>query len=186
MDANFLFNSVVGLRLPYSTLGAGILFVPVKNLSINASLINTTDSSTTSGFGDFSKGQTFSAEADWQYRLASLPGGMNLGGLYSFNQDFAHLGGRLIFQPGQGLAVPKKNSTWAVYWSTWQYLFIKDPSDKPIDLSNGMPDHQGFGLFARLGFADQDTNPVRWSGSFGIGGRGMIPSRDNDIFGIAY
>jgi porin len=51
---------------------------------------------------------------------------------------------------------------------------------------DGVPDHQGIGVFARAGVADQDTNPVEWSISAGIGGRGIIPSRDNDTFGVGY
>ena len=186
MNANFLFNSVPALRLPYSTLGAGVLWLPTNNITVNASIINTTDSSTDTGFDDFGDGQTVSAEADFQYRLRDLPGGMNVGGLYSFNQDFADVGGKLIFQPGQGLAVEQEDDTWALYWSTWQYLFVEDPGDAPIDLANGVPDREGVGVFARFGVADQDTNPVEWSGSFGVGGRGIIPSRDDDVFGVGY
>jgi porin len=186
MNANFLFNSVVALRLPYSTLGAGVLWLPTKNITVNASIINTTDSSTDTGFDDFGDGQTVSAEADFKYRLRGLPGGMNVGGLYSFNQDFNQIGGRLIFQPGQQLAVEQEDDTWALYWSTWQYLFVEDPSDAPIDPADGVPDREGVGIFARLGVADQDTNPIEWSASFGVGGRGIIPSRDDDVFGVGY
>jgi porin len=186
MNANFVFNSALALRLPYSTLGAGVLWLPTQNITVNASIINTTDSSTDTGFDDFGDGQTVSAEADFQYRLRGLPGGMNVGGLYSFNQDFNQIGGRLIFQPGQQLAVEQEDDTWAVYWSTWQYLFVEDPSDAPIDLADGVPDREGVGIFARFGVADQDTNPVEWSASFGVGGRGMIPSRDDDVFGVGY
>jgi porin len=111
---------------------------------------------------------------------------MNVGGLYSFDQDFAKINSRLIFQPGEGLVIPTKKTTWAVYWSAWQYLFTCETERKAIDLMNGQPDEQGFGLFARFGFADKDTNPVEWSASGGLGGRGMIPTRDNDTFGIGY
>jgi porin len=111
---------------------------------------------------------------------------MNVGGLYSFNQDFARLNSRLIFQPGEGLVVPKQKSTWAVYWSGWQYLFVDDPGGKPPAPLQGQPEHRGIGLFARFGVADKETNPVEWAGSGGIGGRGLIPSRDNDSFGIGY
>ena len=186
MDSDFIFNSALALRLPYSSLGAGILILPMKGITITSTLVNTTDSSSTTGFEDFGKGYSWSTEADFQYRLGNLPGGMNVGGLYSFAQDFTKLGDRLIFQPGQGLAVPKQHDTWTAYWSMWQYLYVQDPSDLPINLSNGMPDHKGIGFFARLGFADQDTNPIRWSGSLGFGGRGLIPTRDNDIYGIGY
>ena len=43
MNANFLFNSVAALRLPYSTLGAGVLWLPTKNITVNASIVNTTE-----------------------------------------------------------------------------------------------------------------------------------------------
>jgi porin len=186
LNANFLFNPVIALRLPYSTLGAGIIVLPTKTTLIKSIVFNTPDSSETSGFDEFGHGGTWVTEADVQYRLGDLPGGMNVGGVYSFDQDFTQINGELIFQPGEGLVVPKKNSTWAAYWSGWQYLLVKDPNDKPIDLMNGSPDHEGFGLFARAGLADQDTNPTRWSASAGVGGRGMIPTRDNDTFGVGY
>jgi porin len=49
-----------------------------------------------------------------------------------------------------------------------------------------VPDREGVGIFARFGVADQDTNPVEWSASLGLGGRGIISSRDDDVFGVGY
>lgn len=186
MSANFIFNSALALRLPYSTLGAGVIVLPMKGVTISSILMNTTDSSVDTGFNDFGKGYTWTTEADFQYRLGNLPGGMNVGALYSFAQDFTQLSGSFIFPPGGGLALPTKSDTWAAYWSLWQYLYVADPNDNPIVLNDGMADHQGIGLFARAGFADQDTNPVEWSGSFGLSGRGLIPSRSDDTYGIGY
>lgn len=191
MNANFIFNPTLALRLPYSTLGAGLILMPVPpgpkgGITIVSTVMNTEDSSTTSGFDDFDNGTTWSSEIDFQYRLGPLPGGTNVGGLYSFNQDFARLNSRLIFQPGEGVVIPKEQSTWAVYWSTWQYLYTERSSNGPIDLLNGEPDQQGIGLFIRFGFADKKTNPIEWAVSGGIGGRGLIPLRDNDTFGIGY
>jgi porin len=155
-------------------------------ITVSSIILNTADSSTTTGFDDFDEGQSWTTEADFQYRLGHLPGGMNIGALYSFDQDFARLHTRLIFQPGEGLVVPKKHSTWAVYWSAWQYLFTEQPGNLPIDLLDGEPDQQGIGFFTRLGFADKDTSPIEWAVSGGLGGRGVIPSRDNDTFGVGY
>jgi len=192
MNANFLFNLAMALRLPYSTLGAGIVWMPIPPgtngvaITVSSTIMNTADSSTTTGFDDFDKGQSWSTEADFQYRLGCLPGGMNVGGLWSFNQHFTELNSRLVFQPGQGLSVPSKHSTWAVYWSSWQYLYTEQPANKAVDLLNGQPDEQGIGLFARFGFADKETNPVEWAASGGVGGRGVIPARDNDTFGLGY
>lgn len=186
MNANFLFNSTLALRLPYSTLGVAAAWMPTHTITVETSVVNTVDSSTTSGFNDFGKGTTWSTEADFQYRVGRLPGGVNVGGMYSWHQDFTAFTGDLIFTPGQGLSVPKKKETWAVYASGWQYLLIRDPDGKPIDVSDGRPDHQGLGLFWRAGFADRDTNPVEWSISGGIGGRGLIPGRKDDTFGVGY
>ena len=191
MNANFVFNPALALRIPYSTLGAGILVVPVPpgpdgGVTITSLVLNTADSSTTTGFEDFGDGYTWTGEADFQYRLGNLPGGMNLGFLYSFDQDFARLNSRLIFEPGEGLTIPDEDSTWAVYWSAWQYVFTRETQKRVIDVHDGRADQEGIGLFARVGFADEDTNPLEWSVSVGIGGRGLIPSRHNDTFGIGY
>lgn len=186
MNSQFVFNPVVALRLPYSTLGGGVLLLPTKQSSVKASVFNTIDSSTTTGFGDFGDGVTANLECSYQYRLGNLPGGFTVSGLYSWDQDFTQLNGELIFIPGQGLIVPNETSTWAAYANMWQYLWVKDSSDQPINIGNGVPDRQGVGVFARLGFADQDTNPIEWTASAGIGGRGLIPGRDNDTFGVGY
>lgn len=193
MNGNFLFNAALALRLPYSTLGAGVVLLPIPpgakgGFTINSSIVNTADSSTTTGFDDFGKGYTWTTEADFTYRLGKLPGGMNVGFMYSFDQNFAQLNTRLILRPGEGLTVSKQHSTWAVYWSGWQYLHVQDQpaGSKPLLESSGLPKHRGFGVFARFGFADKETNPVEWAVSGGIGGRGIIPGRDNDSFGLGY
>jgi len=41
-------------------------------------------------------------------------------------------------------------------------------------------------LFARAGFADQETIPIEWSVSGGVGGKGIIPGRERDTFGVGY
>ena len=45
---------------------------------------------------------------------------------------------------------------------------------------------QGFGLFGRFGFTDGEVNPVQEFYSIGLGGKGLIPGRDNDSFGVGY
>jgi porin len=139
MNANLIFNPAMALRLPYSTLAAGLILMPIPpgpkgGITITSSVMNTQDASTTSGFDDFDEGTSWTTEIDFQYRLGHLPGGMNVGGVYSFNQDFARLHSQLVFQPGEGLVVPKEHSTWAVFWSTWQYVFVEQPSNVSGDL----------------------------------------------------
>ena len=64
MNANFIFNPVLGLRLPYSTLAAGVILMPIPpgpkgGITISSTVMNTQDSSTTSGFDDFDEGTTW-------------------------------------------------------------------------------------------------------------------------------
>jgi len=186
MNANLVFNSTLALRMPYSTLGGGLVWLPNEHIAVVSSIFNTADSSTTTGFQDFGDGLSWSTEANFQYRLGELPGGANVGALYSFDQDFTKIGGRFVFDPGQGLALEDEDSTWAVYASAWQYVWTTDGAEDRVTPGDGVPDYVGLGLFARLGFADPDTNPVDWSVSFGLGGRGLIPSRDIDTFGVGY
>ena len=72
----------------------------------------------------------------------------------------------------------------AVFLRSWQYLHTPDGAPDVIDVTDGRADVRGVGLFARVGFADSDTNPVDWSFSAGIGGRGMLAGRDDDAFGV--
>jgi porin len=191
MNANFLFNPTLALRLPYSTLGAGVIWMPIPpgpcgGITVSSLVVNTADSSTRTGFDDFGKGSTWTTEADFQYQLGHLPGGMNIGAIYPFNQNFTQLNTRLVLQPGEGLVISKKQSTWAAYWSAWQYLFVEPPGNRPLVQLDGVPKHEGIGIFARFGVADKGTNPIEWAVSGGIGGRGLIPSRENDCFGLGY
>lgn len=187
MNGSLVFPTSPLVAMPaYSTLGAGIIVMPTKNITISSVVLNATDSSTTSGFDDFGEGTAWLTEAQFQYRLGDLPGGANVGFLYGFDNTFLNLNGRLIFEPGQGLVPPTTDDSWAAYWSLWQYLFVESPSDALINTTNGIQDHQGVGVFLRMGFADDDTTPLDFSISGGVGAKGIIPGRDNDTCGIGY
>lgn len=184
MNFNFVAPNLVGNSIPYSTLGAGVVILPTKRISISSLVVNTTDSSTTSGFQDIGDGTTWLTEAQFQYRLANLPGGMNVGFAYAFDDDFLNYNSSGL--TGSGIRVENEDDTWTLYWSGWQYLITLDDPPEVIAQGDGRPDVRGLGLFARASLVDEDTNIVNWSASVGLGGRGMIPSRDEDMFGIAF
>ncbi len=185
MNANLVFPVAPLLTSPYSTLGVGVIWMPFKGVTVSSLVMNAADSSTTTGFEDFGDGAVWASEAQIQYRLGSLPGGQNVGFVYGFDNNFLALGGRFVFQPGEGIVAPTSDETWAVYWSAWQYLFVETPGDATIDLLNGRQDLQGVGLFLRVGFADDDTSLIRVTVSGGIGAMGIIPTRDADTCGLA-
>lgn len=178
-------NPVGAISLPYSTLAGGLVWKPTAEVSVSSVLLNSVDSSTTTGFGDFGDGWIWLTGLQFQYRLGDLPGGQSVSVLYEGDSEFRLIGSLFVPQPGIDTDVTE-DSTWHVSWNGWQYLWTEEAPDAPIDLLNRVPDLQGFGLFARAGVADQDTNPIDWSINIGVGGRGIIPGRDDDVFGIGY
>ena len=169
--------------VPASTLGAGVLYVPNEHLTIATQVVSATDSSFNSleeGYNRFSDGQIWATALMAQYRTRDLPGGFNATYLQWFNAEFTDISSIV------GALESTEDTSWLVALSGWQYLYTEESSEGPLDTTNKIPDLQGWGLFARLGFADKDTNPFSLTGSIGLGGRGVIPGRDNDLFGVGY
>ena len=184
-NAAFIFNPATLLTVPYSTLGVGAVLLPADGVMITSAVFNTTDSSTTTGFGDIGEGWTWSTEASFQYRLGDLPGGQVVSFIYAADSDFVNFS-RVNLQPGSGTLLGRESDSWAVTWSAWQYVYAPDGAPGPIDTTDGRADVRGLGLFARVGFADGDTNPIDLTVSAGVGGRGLVPGRDGDTFGLAF
>jgi porin len=183
MDYNFVFAAPTAI-VPASTLGVGMFLHPNEHLTITSTLLNARNTSSTVGFDEIDGGIS-ATEARFQYRMGDLPGGVNGTFIYFFNADLTELDGKLSFPPGGGLKPAATDETWMVVLSGWQYLHTEQtPGDGPLDLTNGKPDLQGFGLFGRLAFADDDVNPWKFNASIGLGGRGILPNRDDDVFGV--
>jgi porin len=64
---------------------------------------------------------------------------------------------------------------WCFWYDFDQFLYTK-PSDP----------NQGIGIFGKFGWSPDRTNPVQTFYNIGIGGKGMVPKRDRDTFGIGY
>lgn len=189
-NMNFMMSPGLLVTVPYSTLGGGLLWKPAPRITLTTAILTTADSSTTTGFDKIGDGWTLTAEAQFQYELGRQPGGLNIGGSYAWAQDFQSIGRRFVFQPGEGItAVDDQDDSWALYASAWQYLFSDEPAAAApagLNLTDGAPDRRGFGVFGRVGFADEDTNPSDWTASGGIGGRGLFPGREHDLYGAGY
>ncbi len=184
LNSSLVFNPVTAVAVPYSTLGVGVVLLPSPNVTIISMVYNTTDSSTTTGFSDIGDGWTWSTEAQFQYKLGGLPGGQNVGFIYAADNEFLNFNRSSISR--DGVLLPSDDESWAAYWSGWQYLYTPDEVPDRIDVTDGRADLRGYGFFARFGVADDDTNPIAWSASAGVGGRGMFFGRDEDTFGLGF
>ena len=175
------------LIVPYSTLGGVALFMPNPNMTVTGMLATSTDTSNSSGFGTFDDGMFGLLSLTNKYHIRSLPGGFGLMYGYGWDGDFKEINGRINIDAGK-LTTTTKDSTWVVSADFWQYLWIESDSDslQPVDSTNGRQDLQGVGVFSRVQFGDNDTNPLDYSISGGVNAKGLIPGRDNDAMGIAY
>ncbi|UCG12257.1 MAG: carbohydrate porin [Deltaproteobacteria bacterium] len=186
MNFQFIFPAVYAQLAPYSTLAAGVVWMPSEPLQFTSILMNTADSSTTTGFDDIGEGTTWWNSVDVQWNLGGRPGGSTLGFLYAFDGNFVRVGG-INFDPIiGGIVFDRESEAWALRLDGWQYLFTETEPDTRVDARDGRQDLQGVGVFASFGLGDEDTNPVSWATFVGLSGRGVIPGRDDDTMGVGY
>lgn len=175
-------NPVLFPFAPYTMLGAflGIMPLGTDDWIIGPFIGDTNSSATQSGFNTWfhsPRGTTLGGEMDVKIKPLKLPGNIRLGGAWS-NKRFTNLAQdrrQLLEDITSGLQPEKVSGSFAIYGNFDQYLYLKDEQTE-----------QGFGCFGRLGFAPKDRNAVNWFFSLGIGGKGMVPRRSDDTFGIGY
>jgi porin len=90
-------------------------------------------------------------------------------------QSARHPYGGVVVGKFENMALAKQGGTWATYYNFDQFLYETDKS-----AGNGV------GLFGRFGASEGDPVPAQYMYSLGVGGKGLIPSRDLDRFGIGY
>ena len=184
------------LAVPASTLGVGAIYIPNENTLVTALLTSATECVNNNCFDDLEdNGGAAIGSVAYQYNMGGLPGGVNGQAVYFFDTAFPQLDS-VTFSlrdaiagdgPADGLDFGKKNDSWIVGGSVWQYLSVKGSTPQgPLNLTDQVPDLRGYGLFGRLYFADKDTNPWKTSVALGLGGRGIFDSRPNDLFGLGY
>jgi len=178
LNTSFCFNPVLAITAPSSTLGAGAIILPTsdpKEFLINLGVIDTQGSAGTSGFDTvFKGGTTYLAEGRYTTHFFHLTGHQLLGGAYS-DQLYLDLDQNLRNFIIPGLPIQHHSGSYAIWYNFDQYLY---QPDKKSD--------QGIGVFGRVGNSDGIANPLHWFYSGGIGGKGMIPGRQNDRFGLGY
>ena len=67
----------------------------------------------------------------------------------------------------------RTDNTWSVYYNFDQFLW--SPKGDP---------KSGIGAFFRFGISDGIANPIKYAYNVGLGGKGIVPGRPADSFGI--
>jgi porin len=177
MNLAFNVNPVATLIAPYSTLGAGLIILPTKDPNaaiINFSVIQTNGKASVSGFEDLHSNQlTFAGEARVRTDFFGLTGHQLIGGAYS-NKTFTSLDQNLRFIIEIN-TIEKQEGSWNIYYNFDQYLYERQKGSG-----------QGIGIFGRFGVSDGNPNPMHFFFSIGAGGKGIIPGRSIDRYGIGY
>jgi porin len=167
----------VALVTPYSTLGGGVIVLPTKDPNeaiLQALVVSASGKATTDGFDDLDEDNLiFATEGRVRTGLFGLTGHQLLGALYS-NREYTSIDQRLGFVI-ENRALESSQDTWAVYYNFDQFLYETDKSAG-----------RGVGIFGRFGASEGNPNPAQYVFSFGVGGKGVVPSRDLDRFGIGY
>ena len=166
---------------PYSSLTAAIFFKPVDWLTVSFTALDAFGRPDTPGFDTAfhsPEGSTFITEWDFTIAPFGLPGHQRFGAFYSTKEfqllDQDRLPGLLGLLTT--LRSPKtRPDDWGIYYNFDQYVYTEkeDPT-------------QGVGLFGRFGWNTGEANPFEAFYSFGVGGKGIVPKRDNDTFGVGY
>jgi porin len=172
-NMGFVFNPIVGATVPYSTLGAGVVFHPDDGPLVMVTVLNSTDTTATSGFDTlFNDGVLLSAAVRVPTNLLDRPGHQLLGGTWN-SRTYTSIAEAYI--PYPPVATPTTRGSWCLYWNFDQFLFV-DPADAK----------RGWGPFGRAGVADASTSPIDAFVSFGLGGNVPGRTRRDDTFGVGW
>jgi porin len=180
MNLAFDFNPVTLRTVPYSPLGAGFIVIPSKDVLFTLTALDTEGNPENAGFDTvFKRGTTLTPELRVTVKPFGLPGHQLVGGTWSDKAFVAtEQDPRLILSlaglPG-GVPAQRESNSWSIYYNFDQFLYTM-PTSAEHDV----------GIFGRVGFADSETNPIEQFYSIGFGGKGMIPGRERDTFGIGY
>jgi len=205
MNTALRINPVLFYATPYTTMGAGAIWLPTKWLQVVTAVTdNDADGAATmTGFNTTFHGRdwcTVLQEFDFTLKPFDKTGHQRLGWFWT-NRDFPELGGdgRIQFPGvvGKRLIASRLLPRWLrllrlggqVYSltdletsaDTWGLYYN---FDQYLYTEPGDP-KQGVGVFGRFGYGGE-PNIFEQFYSLGVSGTGSIPTRDRDTWGIGY
>ena len=186
---------------PISTFGASVIYVPSPDVTLSFMLLGPSGTIKSNDVSKaFDDGVFVVANGEVQTNLFGSIGNQSLL-LYWSNkertslvQDPSNIARQLLnekypwfgnlseilggFAPG--LAAPTQplnteNDTWTAVYSAEQFLW-QPPGDPK----------RGIGVFYSAGVSDGRANPIKYSYTLGLVGKGLVPGRANDDFGIGW
>lgn len=173
-------HAVVGILDVSPSEDLGIILVPfVTDADDRADDYGTVDGL----FNEVSAG----VEVDFTWEWAGRPGAFRPGFVWT-SKEFAELDDAFLLRNLlTGQPVPTKSDNWLVNLNFAQYFWVPDEQDThTLPMQRVQETPEGIGTFFRLGIAPADRNAFDLFVSAGLGGRGMIPGRPWDRYGVGF
>lgn len=204
MNAGFAWNLVNSL-VPPSSFGGGLILVPMEGANATFTALGPQGTPASNDIGAaFDDGVVLAGQGKVPVKPFGLVGHQQLGFTWSnathasLSQDPSNIADSLLrarfprlSNPGPILTrilqrffpqlltptqpLNTESTTWSAYYNADQYLWQPE----------GHPD-RGIGLFFGAGTSDGNPNPIQYSFTAGIGGKGIVPGRPGDSFGIGW
>jgi porin len=198
--ANLNFNKIPMALNFYNTtsLAAVGLWMPSKRLTVAAGVFDPNSEADNLAKKAFDRGNVYGITI-FSYAIRSAPGRSWAQANWTnkpkidltspFGQlsasEVAQAVGVLLGNPSaQALPINYKGKSWVTLANFSQYLFVKDrPEAVAEKLGSGQP-LKGIGLFGRIGYAPEETNPITRHASIALFANGLSDDRPNDRFGF--
>ena len=203
---NAAFNFPMVLQqVPLSTFGGGVIGIPREDILLSAMALGPNGTPTSDSPSQAFDGSVLVlANGQLTVKPFGLVGHQSLGfswnneERFSLTQDPTNLAALLLqdrfprlANPGPvlegvlaqffpALLVParppnKSSSSWSMSYAFDQYFWQPDNDPK-----------HGVGLFFGFGASDGNPNPIQYSFVTGLGGKGVVPGRPDDSFGLGF
>lgn len=176
MNTAFILNPAYGRAIPYSTPGAGVIYLRNMDPMFTLMVMDPMGRPDTSGFDRmFRNGASIFAQARIPVAPGGLPGHQGFEGVWSSGKFNPLSGDDYVILPDVGLVAQRQTGTWLISYVFDQYLVVREENPR-----------QGWGVFGNLTLTDGDPNPIRWFMNIGVGGTSPLAGREKDSFGLAY
>lgn len=202
---NTMFNFPMTLeQLPISSFGGGVIAIPREDILFSALVLGASGTPNSNDVGEAFNGVMVVGSGKLTVKPWGLVGHHAVGfswndkQRFSLSQDPSDLATLLLQERFPRLASPgpvlsnilgnffpnllvpaqpanRTSGSWSLNYTFDQYLW--QPAEDPA---------HGIGLFFGFGASDGNPNPIQYAFLGGIGGKGVLPWRPDDSFGIGF
>lgn len=156
--------------------GAGLIKAGEKGVEAAVMVLDQKNVATTTGLGElFNNGATLLAAGRKFTEFGGLDGSHLFLGTYNTGDFTAFDRNGLSFNPGSGISIPETSGSWFAGYVGKQDLW-QDPC---------APQRRVW-LTVSMGWADKQTSPYQWTGSYTLEAMGLNRNRISDRVGIGY